>query len=792
MFYRIALLSPPFGVFTYALPWWWPKEHASFFCVGLRVAIPLGKGIRVGIICDAGQEESGLDADIEVKHIVSPLEVTHLLQPWYFSMINQLALRQSRHEGDILRHILPAGLRSAQSKIRTFIDGKAHIYTLKMVQCPNEAFTASQGEALALALMAGTAQILPPKVDSALSELCVLQVDPPWPVRPMAIKQVSILDYLLDKGSTNRRQLLRQLGQGAAPALQSLLRQGHVRLEAPQEEEEAIHMALLPPPDSAFTLSTAQEEALQAFANALEEAQSTGKVQGHVLYGVTGSGKTAVYLELAKMCYAQGLSILLLAPEVALALKLRRDVALALPHVPTFLYHGYQNPLIRENIFKDLATRTQPCIVVGTRSALFLPLKNIGAVVLDEEHDASFKQDEKMVYQAKEVAWFRMAQQKGLVVLGSATPDIKTFYAAKQGKLQVQKLPSRVGGGTLPEIQLVSIHGQKATQATLAAESELALKETLARGEQAVILLNRRGYAPLVYCLDCQKVARCPHCEIGLTYHKKRQRLICHYCGYAVPFPTLCSHCKGMHFLPMGEGTEKLTEYLSSLTSGKVLRLDRDSTRREGHMEEILEAFRRQEAQILVGTQMLSKGHHFPEVTLAVVADGDLGLNTPDYRAAERTFQLLVQSAGRAGRGQKAGKVLIQTRDVQHYCWQYIQNADFEGFYADEMQRREKWRYPPFVHLGLIRISFPVDFSEGNDFLRQCGAQLRQAGKENLVTVLGPTPAPLSILRGQKRFHCLLKSESWQAIRHIYNFAITIFTHKNIKLSLDLDPLNMY
>ncbi len=786
MFCQIALLTPPYNTFTYALPSWWPKAEAHFFCAGLRVAIPLGKGMRVGVILQTGQEESLLKEGVQVKEITAPLETAPILQPEYLTLIRQLALRQCRSEGDILRHVLPAGLRSAQVKIRTFSQGKAHIHGLKSFADMEEA----QSHSIAHALMDGSAHILAPKTDSAHSELCVLQVDPPWPVRPMAAKQIAVLDYLLDNGSTNRRQLLRSVGTGAAPALASLLKQGHICLQAGPEEEE--NEALLPPVEAAFCLSPEQQQAVTAFEEALHTAQSTGKAQSHLLYGITGSGKTAVYLELAKLCYAKGLSILLLAPEVALALKLRRDVASALPHIPLFLYHGYQGPISREKTFRKLAQRNAPCIVVGTRSALFLPLQNMGAIVLDEEHDGSFKQDEKLHYQAKEVAWFRIAQQKGLLVLGSATPDLKTFFAAKEGKLHMQSLPARVGGGTLPEIQLIDISGQKSSHATLAYESEMALKETLARGEQAVILLNRRGYAPLMYCLDCNQVARCPHCEIGLTYHKGRERLICHYCGYAVPFPALCTHCKGMHFLPMGEGTEKLTEYLSTLVNGKVLRLDRDSTRREGRMEEILEAFGRQEAQVLVGTQMLSKGHHFPQVTLALVADGDLGLNTPDYRAAERTFQLLVQSAGRAGRGQKPGKVLIQTRDMNHYCWKYIQQADFEGFYTEEMARREKRRYPPFVHLALIRISFPMDFKEGAQLLLQMGASLRRAGQEHNISVLGPAPAPLSLLRGQKRFHCLLKGHDWQAMRQIYNYALSIADKKHLKLSLDLDPLNMY
>ncbi len=808
MYYSVALLTPPYNTYTYALPAWWPRTEqgtAQIFCAGLRVAVPFGKGLRMGVLLDNGKETCELKPDIQIKELACPLELSPLLDKDYLTLMHQLAVRHHRSEGDILHQILPAGLRMAQTKIRSFPTqtdcpqdkkSKAKLYSLKAFLALPE----PEKIQLVQELIQGESHILPPKQDSASSELCVLQVDPPWPVRPMAVKQIAVLEHLYEKGSTSRRQLLHLLGQGVAPALESLVRHKYVSLQMPLEmlEEDGADDNLLPPPDMAFTLSEAQSISLKAMENSLENAHTIkGVAQSHLLYGVTGSGKTAVYLELAKLCLAKGRSILLLAPEVALALKLRRDVAHALPHLPLFLYHGYQSPTQREKLFRELAQRKEPCIIVGTRSALFLPVQNLGAVVLDEEHDASFKQDEKLPYHAKEVALFRMTSQKGLVLLGSATPDMKTFYAAQQGKIAIHTLPERVGGGRLPDITLIDIGGQKATEATLAPESERVLKETLARGEQAVILLNRRGYAPLMYCLDCQKVARCPHCEIGLTYHKKRQRLICHYCGYAVPFPALCTNCKGMHFLPMGEGTERLTEYLSSLTSEKILRLDRDSTRREGHMEAILESFARKEAQILVGTQMLSKGHHFPDVTLALVADGDLGLNTPDYRATERTFQLLVQSAGRAGRGQKAGQVLIQTRDVNHYCWKYIKNADYEGFYADELARREKRRYPPFINLALIRISFAHDYAEGMDVIKELGKELRNYSAElqntpQSVTVLGPTPAPLAFLRGQKRFHCLLKSHSWQSMRALYAHALQICFSKNIKLSLDLDPMSMF
>ena len=243
--------------------------------------------------------------------------------------------------------------------------------------------------------------------------------------------------------------------------------------------------------------------------------------------------------------------------------------------------------------------------------------------------------------------------------------------------------------------------------------------------------------------------------------------------------------------LPLGEGTERLGERLSVLAGRPVLRLDRDSTRRPGRMEEILAAFARQESPILVGTQMLSKGHHFPQVTLAVVADGDLGLNLPDYRAAERTFQLLVQSAGRAGRGEKPGRVLIQTRDVSHYCWQYVQTGDYEGFYAAELARRRLRQYPPFVRLALIRMSFGVEEKDGPAALNELTAALRLRARELDVRMLGPAPAPLALLRGRRRFHCLLKAGDWQVLRQLYFFAKSRKAAAPLRLFLDLDPVNM-
>ena len=384
-------------------------------------------------------------------------------------------------------HVLPQGLRQVDLRIRWLATDRDFACTVKQVT----KLEADVREALAKALCRGEARLVAPGRDAAGDELCVLRVDPPWSVRPQAVRQREILEYLHERGQVSRRQLARDLGAGSAPALRSLLQSGLVALRHADADEPDDE--LLPPAPRAFALSDDQQQALEALCAAV----NAGRPASVLLFGVTGSGKTAVYLELIRHCLEQGRSVLLLAPEVALACKLRRDAACVLPHVPLFFYHGYQTPARREEIFRHLANRQEPCLVVGTRSALFLPVPQLGCVILDEEHDSSFKQDESLPYQAKELAWSRITRQRGLV---------DTSGLAGEG--------------------------------LLAARSEQALREVLQRGEQAVVLLNRRGYAPLLYCLDCKETVSCPHCHIALTYHKGRGRLVCHYCGHAVPFPS--------------------------------------------------------------------------------------------------------------------------------------------------------------------------------------------------------------------------------------------------------------
>lgn len=786
MYAAITLLSQPYSTLTYALPDFFPH---GFWARGLRVAVPLGASaaatLRAGYI-ESIAEKSDLPEGIRCKDVVWPLERAPLLKDDLPALAHDLALRQGIAAGVPFGHVLPVGLRTASLKVVW----KDQLIPLAEIR----SLAWSTQESLAKGFIRG--------------EICFASRrnqdenifyspagDPPWPLRPAAKKQIEVMDFLYSRGMASRKEILHTLGGGASPVLRRLVEAGLAIVCAPPDPSSSP--SIESPPD--FTPNAEQGNAIQDLIN----AASGNSAQCRLIHGVTGSGKTAVYLELARHCLEAGKSVMLLAPEVALAHKLRGDVTSALPATPLHFYHGYQQPQSREKTFRALADSAAPCMVVGTRSALYLPVHNLGCIILDEEHDASFKQDEGFAYHAKEVAWFRMKKRNGLLVLGSATPDIKTYHASQTGDLPVLALKKRVAGNSLPEVELVNIGRSMGPvrPGTLAAsgegigilspQCEEALRECASSGSQAVILLNRRGYSPLIYCSTCAKILHCPNCAIGLAYHKSLGRLICHYCGYSLPWPSPCPECGKTSCLSIGEGTERLTETLEAMIGRPVLRLDRDSARRPGRMEEILAAFHNNESPFLVGTQMLSKGHHFPNVTLVVAADGDIGLNLPDYRAAERTFQLLVQSGGRAGRGEKPGRILIQTRNPDHYCWRYVTTSDYVGFYEEELRRRKKRNYPPFTRLGLLRISFPLSCRDGASRVEELGRLLKTASASLGVAMLGPAPAPISLLSGRKRFHCLFKSESWIAMRQLYFFARGQKRVRDLRLFLDLDPVNM-
>lgn len=781
VFVNVVVLVQPFSELTYSVPDIFPPE---FWRPGLRVAVPLGRRACVGYVTGVG-ERSVLPPNVKCKEIYWPLEREPSLTPEIIDMASDLALRQCLKPGVIFGSVLPSGMRSPAVAIKS-PDGEK--FTLKKIR---EASEETRG-GLALAFASGAARLAARSGEEAELEIYELRVDPPWPTRPGAKKQNEILEFLYERGSASRSTIIKALGSNVAAPLKILLKNGAARLRLAEESRE-----VLTPRASLrdFELNEDQNKAIENLVAAMDAASP----QCRLLCGVTGSGKTAVYLEAARRCLDKGKSVFLLAPEVALAQKLYADAGAVPINAPVFLYHGYQAAGRREKLFGEVGRA--PALIIGTRSALFLPAKNIGLIILDEEHDASFKQDEGFVYHAKELAWFRAKRHKCLLVLGTATPDLKTYHAAENGSFPTLWLKRRVGSAGKVAVELISIgapgYGAGSIAAGAAGESPLSkraeeeLRLRVARGEQAVALLNRRGYAPNIYCLECGKIIRCPQCEIGLTFHKNRQKALCHYCGFTAPFPAPCPECGKNSCVALGDGTERLAERLEAAAGAPVLRLDRDSSRRPGAAEEILAAFAAGKSPLLVGTQMLSKGHHFPNVTLSLIVDGDVGLNLPDYRAAERSFQLLLQTAGRAGRGDKPGLVLIQTRNVNHYFWQYLLESDYEGFYREELARRKKRNYPPFVKLGLIRLSREADAKPRDEELKTLGFVAREKARECDATALGPAPAPISLLRGRKRYQLLIKARDWQSIRQIYLALSASPAARAFRLALDLDPVNM-
>lgn len=782
MYCHIALLSPPYTTLTYACPAHFPE---NFWEAGMRVAVPLGSGaVRMGVITALAVEKEG---DFQIREIAFPMESKSLLGSDYLLMIEQLGKKQFVSIGRILGNVLPGNLKTTQNiRLRYFQDTqKPKLYKIREIPHLPQA----EQELLANAFLENKAQILELAENTGLTEKITLLAEPPWNIRANANKQREILDFLADNGSVIRNTFQKKFPDHGQ-ALNTLIKNGMVGIVA-LEQEEKLSEDFLPPPMPCFRLNARQQEIYDALSPHLKAGTKESKTA--LLYGVTGSGKTALYLELTQKALNENKSVLLLAPEVAIALKLRQDALNR--NMPVSLYHGYQSPKQKERTFKACAASTKPLFVIGTRSALFLPLPKLGLIILDEEHDDSFKQDEGLLYHAKDIAWYRAQKNNGLFLMGSATPDIKSYYATEQKTYERYEMLERIGNATLPEIQLADI--SKNSQ-SFAPETILALKNCIKNGEQAIIMLNRRGYAPIMFCVECKKTARCPNCGISLTYHKKREILSCHYCGYIRHVPSPCPECGNLHSIPLGDGTERIEEQINAMfqngSAPKVLRLDKDSTRKEGKMEEILNAFAKQEAQILVGTQMLSKGHHFPNVTLAIILDADLGINFPDYRALERTFQLITQAAGRAGRGEKKGKVIIQTRDMENPFWQHILKGNYLTFYAQEIAQRQKRNYPPFTKLALIRCSFPKDKAAAKEIWDTFINDIRKKATQMEIRATGSIPAPLALLQGRLRFQCFVRADNWNSIRTLYASCLpkqSVLQTNEIRLQFDLDPTNM-
>jgi primosomal protein N' (replication factor Y) len=436
-------------------------------------------------------------------------------------------------------------------------------------------------------------------------------------------------------------------------------------------------------------------------------------------------------------------------------------------------------------------------VVIGTRSAIFAPVKDLGLIIIDEEHESTYRQQESPGYNGRDTAIVRAQKESATVVLGSATPSLESYHNAANGKYTLLRLPERIGGRPMAHAELVDMRKVFATegkQQLLSPALIEAIKETHKRGEQSIILLNRRGYSRFVLCRSCGESFHCPNCDVTLTYHQSERRILCHYCGHRAPVPTECPACEKKYIFFVGEGTEQLEERVRDLAAGlRVERIDRDTTARGRRIEAALSDFSEGKIDTLVGTQILAKGHDFPNVTLVGVISVDVGLALPDFRAAEKTFQLITQVAGRAGRGERPGRVLIQTYHPEHYALRHACAQDYEAFYEEEMRHRKNHSYPPFVALATLLIRGP-NLSKVRDDSLELKRELDRLNRDRMVRILGPAPAPLARLKREHRFQILLKSRSRKQLRILVETTLKNLTERkfNVRsINLEVDPVSV-
>ena len=601
-------------------------------------------------------------------------------------------------------------------------------------------------------------------------------------------------------GDEVRAADLRNELKGAGPALKALHERG---LIVRSEREVPRTLGGDVARDSQPALTADQNACLEPILKSIRSRSG----EHFLLQGVTGSGKTEVYLSAVAETIAAGRQALVLVPEITLTHQIVKSLRARFGDQLAILHSGLR-PGERLEQWQRLQRGDTP-IAVGARSALFAPLERLGLIAIDEEHDSAYKNDEGFRYHARDLARRRAEASCCTLILGSATPALETRYAADRGELRQLSLPRRIGDRPLPAVELVDLGRERekaprGRKLILTKPLRRALKDTIAQGGQAILFLNRRGFSTKVLCFECGHAEHCKNCEVALVYHASEQRLRCHYCDYTKPPSDTCEGCGAPDTALLGMGTQRLEEEVRGLMpSARLARLDRDTARRRGFTESVLADLRAGDLDILIGTQMVAKGHDFPGVRLVGVILADLGLHMPDFRAAERTFQLLTQVAGRAGRASLPGRVIVQSFVPDHYAIRTAQTHDFDAFYAEEMEQRAALGYPPFGHLAQLVVS-SEDETQAREVAEQLAGGLRDAMRSGVtppvesvesrgVELLGPAPSPIPRLRGRYRFQLLLKAADRKAVHAAARELAARIAKlpRSVQTSLDVNPGNM-
>jgi primosomal protein N' (replication factor Y) len=608
--------------------------------------------------------------------------------------------------------------------------------------------------------------------------------------RALSATQLRIVEALMAEGGEMGFTDLLEATNTSASTVQTLERKRIIEVFVRDVRRDPLANALLPETDD-FSLTDAQSSALREIEKPLAEH----RYAAFLLHGVTGSGKTEVYIRAMREALRLNRSAMMLVPEIALTPVFSRRLR-AYFGERVAIFHSSLTTGERFDEWSRLK-KGEARIVIGTRSAVFAPVSNLGLIVIDEEHETSYRQQESPYYNGRDTGIMRALKEAAVVVLGSATPSLESFHNAQSGKYTYLQLPHRIGMRQMARAEIIDMRAVFAEQgraAVFSPELLSAIEETHARNEQAIILLNRRGYSSFVLCRSCGESIHCPNCDVTLTYHRSEMSLVCHYCNHRRPAPRECPACAGKYIYYVGEGTEQIEEMLrKQFPTLRMARLDRDTTSRRKLFERTILEFGAGELDMLVGTQMLAKGHDFPNVTLVGVVSVDAGLALPDFRSAERTFQLITQVAGRAGRGDRAGRVLIQTFHPHHYALKHACAQDYAGFYKEEIHYRRSISYPPFVALASLLIH-SEDLTRAQTLAADLRLALEAANTDRACRILGPAPAPLARLKGEHRIQLILKSRSRPRLRQAIDMALAEIAARGAdlrSLNIEIDPVNL-
>jgi primosomal protein N' (replication factor Y) len=780
----VALPVPFQSPFTYGVP-----EGQAPPPRGVRVLVPFGKRRMIGVVVGTADGAAGRT----IKDVLNVLDEAPLVPPPLFDLAAWVSEHYLAPPGECHRLVLPpAGVRASRSVVRLASGTPAGddpvLASLGPGPLPLTTLARRAGRdvqaRVARLRRQGKVEVEQSLATAGFREVRVaVLLDPA--ARPKGPAQRELLARIAAAGGRARVAELVRDRPSLRGALERLSAAGVVRMQT--ERDTRTPTGLEPRTSAAVEPTADQERALRVVLDAL----AGGGFRPFLLRGVTGSGKTEVYFRAVERALETGRGAIVLVPEIGLTPMLVRSARERFGSTVSVLHSELSAGERHDQWWRIREGGAR--VVVGARSAVFAPVPDLGLLVVDEEHDGAYKQEESPRYHARDVAVMRARLEGVCVVLASATPSLESHANALRGKYETLALPRRVGRQGLPRVEIVDRREvlRAGQDAILSPALREALAARLARREQSLVLLNRRGWATSLLCRECGQEAMCPNCSVSLTLHRGGRVALCHYCGHEAASPSVCPSCRGAYLRLSGFGTERVAEAVqAALPAARVERLDRDRVRRRGVLAQTLAAFEKGEIDVLVGTQMIAKGHDFPRVTLVGVVDADVGLGIPDFRSGERTFQLLTQVAGRAGRGEAAGEVLLQSHMPDHYALVHACTQDYSAFVEREMEFRRTMGYPPVTALVNVIVR-AGDAGKGAAEAEALARALRAAAGGR-YRVLGPAHAPLARLRGEHRFQVLLKGHR-PAMREAVREALEA-RHGPQRwpgVSVDVDPLSV-